>query len=235
MEWGYKCIGWRAVAERNEHKQGYVRHLLSQRHTVGVLTPSSKLLRGLEFLHKLDQATTYQERREVLGDPVPRTNHMLGTTLWKFGSTVSGWLDWYYFWDHLDTAPDSRGCPVNFGWYTNGPDVYGSSPFRMWRLSHKDCWRQDVIAHPDHTWLRRCGYVFWDFQEGRVADRQLRRFISGGRRKAWLDRFRCNDGELKSKMRRSRRERADIYKRGGRGYWSEKDLSQIIWTEGAPS
>ena len=105
----------------------------------------------------------------------------------------------------------------------------------MWQASHRDCWRQDVIAHVGHTWLRRCGYVFWDFREGLVTDRQLRRFIFQGRRNAWLDDFRRNDGELKSKMRRSRRERADIYKRGGRGYWSEGDLSQIVWTEGAPS
>jgi hypothetical protein len=160
---------------------------------------------------------------------------MLGTTLWKFGSTVSGWPDWYYFWRYLDTAPDSRGRPVHPGWYTNGPDLHGSSPFHIWHASHKDCWRQDVIAHTDHTWLRRCGYVFWDFQESLVTNKQLRGFISQGRRKAWIDHFRHNDGELKSKMRRSRKERADIYKRGGRGYWSKGDLSQIIWTEGAPS
>ncbi|KAK3299797.1 uncharacterized protein B0H64DRAFT_1269 [Chaetomium fimeti] len=215
VEWGCKSISWRTVADQNQHKQGY-------------------LLRGLKFLYQLQQATTYGERRQILGDSVPRTKNMLGTTLGGYGSTVSGWPDWDYFWDHIDTTLPNGAYSVNYEWNSNGPDVYGSAPFRIWRASHEDCWRQDVIAHADHTWLRRCGYVFWDFSEATVTDDQLKLIISRARQKAWLDRFRRNDGELKRKMKRSRKERAEIYKRGGRGYWSEGDLSQIVWTEGAP-
>jgi hypothetical protein len=42
VAWGYQGIVWRTGAEKNEHKQGYVRHLASSRRTAGVLTrPSS--------------------------------------------------------------------------------------------------------------------------------------------------------------------------------------------------
>ncbi|KAK4038996.1 hypothetical protein C8A01DRAFT_16975 [Parachaetomium inaequale] len=215
VEWGYKSINWLAVAGWNEHKQGY-------------------LFRGLDFLYELDTAKTYDERREILGDSPPRTRHMLGTTLWKDGSTRSWWDEWHYFWEYIDTVSYEKHW-FRFNIISPSDDAHWSGPFRMWRIAHADCWREDIIFHLDHEWLRRCGYVLWDFPEALFTDDELRERILQGRQKAWIDRFRRNDGQLKSRIKHSRRERAEIYKRGGRGYWSEGNLSRIVWTEGAPS
>ncbi|KAH6651332.1 hypothetical protein F5144DRAFT_559149 [Chaetomium tenue] len=216
VKWGYMSIGWRSVAERNEYKQGY-------------------LLRGLEFLYHLDRADTYNKRLEILGDNPPRTQYMLGNIFRNHGSTNGLRVDYRHFWRQIDVVKRNGKRWIDCNWPSNGPDVHGSGPFRMWRASHEDCWHEDVTFHSDHAWLRRCGYVFWDFPQALMTENQLKEFLSRGIRKAWLDHFRRNDGELKRKMRRSRKERAEIYKRGGRGYWSEGDLSQIVWTEGAPS
>ncbi|KAH6853177.1 hypothetical protein B0I37DRAFT_1701 [Chaetomium sp. MPI-CAGE-AT-0009] len=216
IQWGYMSIGWLSLAEQNEHKQGY-------------------LFRGLEFLYKLDQADTYSKRLEILGNEPPRSRYMLGTTLRKYGSTHGFLVDFRHFWRRIDVVKGGGQRWVDNNWPSNGPDVHGSGPFRMWRASHEDCWEQDATFHVDHAWLRRCGYVFWDIPESTVTDGQLKRVVSRARQKAWLDRFRRNDGELKRKMKRSRKERAEIYKRGGRGYWSEGDLSQVVWIKSAPS
>lgn len=49
------------------------------------------------------------------------------------------------------------------------------------------------------------------------------------RRKCIFDYFRRIDTE-RGKMERSWQEKAVIYEAGGRGYWSEEDLSRVVWT-----
>ncbi len=193
-----------------------------------------KLLRGLDFLFKLDQAKTYAARRELLGDVPPRTQNMLGRTLWRDGSTNADYLEWMDFWQNIDTTssnirPDQVDYWVDLRWWSNPPDVYGSFAFRFWREAHKDCWREDVTFHVAHESLRRCGYLFWDEPEPRMSNQKLRALVLRGRLATQLERFRRKD--LRPKARHSRKKRAEIYKQGGRGYWAEGDLSQVFWVE----
>jgi hypothetical protein len=100
----------------------------------------------------------------------------------------------------------------------------------MWRVANKPCWL-DGLAYEGHAWLRRCGYVLWDHSDTPLSDEELEQVIEEADRESLLDHFRRYDGKAKDRMKKSWRERREIYARGGRGYWSEGDLSQIVWTK----
>jgi hypothetical protein len=161
---------------------------------------------------------------------------MLGRTF-QYGSTDSDRDDWCYFWDHIDGRSMVNGreyYDVDMHWPFDRPfDGYGSGPFRWWRSAHENCWRRDVVYHADNAWLRRCGYVLWDLPQT-TPDLELRERVLKARQKALLDHFWRNDGDLRRRAKQSRKERIAIYKLGGRGYWREGDLSQVVWTEGSP-
>lgn len=87
----------------------------------------------------------------------------------------------------------------------------------------------DVTGYPDHASLRRWGYVMWDLPATVYSPERLREVVLCGREYSLLDRFRNQDPERKRAMKRSRRERAALYRKGARGYWAEGDLSRLIW------
>jgi hypothetical protein len=151
------------------------------------------------------------------------------------GSTLVDLQEWRWWWSKLSEYLVSGDHKSITKWWTyNGPDVYGSGPFRMWHASHKATWRhRPVLYYETHTWLRRCGYVMWDNPETPISDEELEERVSMARNLSLLDHFRRKDGDLKGKMKKSWRERREIYARGGRGYWSNGDLSQIVWTNGS--
>jgi hypothetical protein len=72
----------------------------------------------------------------------------------------------------------------------------------------------------------------WDNPETSLSDEELEARVEEARKLSLLEHFRRNDHELRRRMKRSWKERAEIYRRGGREYWSEGDLSWVIWTEG---
>jgi len=83
--------------------------------------------------------------------------------------------------------------------------------------------------------------VLWDFDTGSggegtgPTEAQMCAIVKEGMKVALLERFRRRDGAAKAAMRRSWRERREIYRRGGRGYWAEGDLSRVEWTtQGEP-
>ncbi|KAL2132998.1 hypothetical protein VTI74DRAFT_3036 [Chaetomium olivicolor] len=213
ISWGSQCVSWLAVGGANEHKQAY-------------------LFYGLDFLHKLDQIKTYHQRRELfrskhqLGQ-APRTKHMLGSRFANGSIDVMGFI-----WDEMaDWIRDGDYASVSNWWPNNGPDVYGSAPFRMWYEGQKPLRQPDVINYDLHSLLRRCGYVLWDHppETAPLSDEELQERFTEAMRQGMLEWFSRNVGIKKVNMENSWKERADIYKEGGRGYWSEGDLSRVTW------
>jgi hypothetical protein len=144
--------------------------------------------------------------------------------------------EWPLVWQNLDTqvSEDLVGSRdwIDLNWPANGPDGHESSPFRIWRIAHEDCWQrgEDLIYNPRHDILREWGYVIWDAPKTLLPDEELRKKIAYARELSLLEEFRRYDYEEKAKMRKSWKERRQIFNRGGRGYWSKDDLSQILWT-----
>ncbi|KAK3903554.1 hypothetical protein C8A05DRAFT_32694 [Staphylotrichum tortipilum] len=235
VDWGHQRINWLANGERNPHKQAY-------------------LFRGIPFLHTLAHAPTYAARRALLGPiPPPPACHMLGTTLWKHGSTNGRreLLEWQHFWTRMDDPADPEPYEgegeegkgkegprwwVDTLWQDDdeGRDGYGTLPFRYWRAAHRDCWQKDVVAGVNARWLRRVGYVMWDEQPegGKVGELTLRVRVLEGRKAVMLERFRERDAGVRRRVREGRRAREEIYLRGGRGYWKEGDMGEVVWGSG---
>jgi hypothetical protein len=114
---------------------------------------------------------------------------------------------------------------------TDGPcDTVRSGPFRVWFAAHEDERLHSVVYQPINLHLRRCGYVMWDAPEKPIDDGLTAR-LRESHRQGLIDLMKLTKAE--DQMRRSWEERAEIYKQGGRGYWSEGDLSQIVWNEEA--
>ncbi|KAK1762115.1 hypothetical protein QBC33DRAFT_623954 [Phialemonium atrogriseum] len=117
-------------------------------------------------------------------------------------------------------------------WGTDGPvDGIKSGPFRMWLEAHKGFRVRDAVYHEEHPRLRRCGYVLWDAPDPPIDEKVLRGHFLDARRQGLLDYLALNGA--RDKMNKSWTERAAIYESGGRGYWNEGDLSQVVWSEGA--
>jgi hypothetical protein len=153
------------------------------------------------------------------------------------GSTRFIYADWGRIWRRLGLwIEEGKYNSVSYRWPNNGPDIYGSGPFHVWHQSHalENYWHKDVVYHEAHGWLRRCGYVLWDHPETPLSERELCEFIHKARMLDCYARCRRNDDASRAEMKRSWEMRAKIYKLGGRGYWSDGDLSQITWTEGPP-
>jgi hypothetical protein len=192
----------------------------------------------LDFLFELDHARTYEEKRRILmtcGESPPRARYMLSSRFYC-GSTAYDYEDWCYDWERLEKhikSDDLDDYHLGDHLFCK-PDDARSGPFRMWYQAHKNFWKKDVINHDAHAWLRRCGYVLWDHPETPLSDLELNERFDEARAYSLLDSFRRKDSVAKAKMRSSWRERAAIYKRGGRGYWDEGDLTRITWTANSP-
>ena len=153
---------------------------------------------------------------------------MLAAEFWH-GSTFGDWDDWHWTWDRMEESIRKGDyASVCNHWPHLGPDNYGSAPWRVWREAHLDCYQDDVFYYEPHSWLRRCGYLLWDHPEAPLSSKELRDIIVEAKKLNLLYHFRRNDRDAKAKMKKSWRERAEIFRRGGRGYWSEGDLSQVV-------
>lgn len=97
----------------------------------------------------------------------------------------------------------------------------------MWLEAHKSFRVRDAVYHEEHPRLRRCGYVLWDAPDPPIDEKALRGHFLDARRQGLLDYLALN--EARAKMNKSWKERAAIYESGGRGYWNEGDLSQVVW------
>jgi len=114
--------------------------------------------------------------------------------------------------------------------HPDGSDASRSGPFRPWCLAQEDCRWIDFVCHYQHDWLRHCGCVLWDESNPPVRDEDLKRYIAEALRQSLLHGLRHKDQERR--MRQSWMARREICARGGREYWSEKDISCVIWTVG---
>lgn len=110
-----------------------------------------------------------------------------------------------------------------------------SNGYRVWLEGRKSCCSRypHFVASGDHYAPRRCGYVIWDDLGSGMDDEMFQKHLLNARN---LDAVPATElEESRAEMERSWEERTAIYKRGGRGYWSKGDLSQIVWGEEASS
>lgn len=186
---------------------------------------------GLNFLFRLTcRAQSYDQKLEVLNSKgLPRTAGMLAAHFERAALVPD--LGLYLVYTYLLRDWTDRSLALVQKPNTDGPfDSIRSWPFQLWFYAHK--WRdpRQWVYQPNNSYLRRCGYVIWDAPVIHPK-RKPKHYIVLARRQDLIDFI--EQTKAKERMRRSWEERAEIYKRGGRGYWSEGDLSKVVWSEEA--
>ena len=108
-----------------------------------------------------------------------------------------------------------------------------SGPLDVWRWAHLDETRAQFVYRVDRQILREWGYVMWDrsrldeigiFQKDWVPTDDVQNSL--------LDASETESGRVW--METSFRMRQEIYRAGGRGWWSVGDHSRIEWPNGKP-
>ncbi|VUC25879.1 unnamed protein product [Clonostachys rosea] len=185
--------------------------------------------RGLETLHALHEATSYDEAREILhlGEtrhdrPVERRNFLID----RFDD-----LDGRQYLGHIgvfdDLPPEVKAKLIRKPFYPD-PDL---GPGRVWERVHlSEGIPIGLVAVHQFRHYRRWGYVFWD-------EERLDKL--GAFDERWDDDASCpaapEDPFLvyweihPEEMAASQALRSKIWKRGGRGYWDHDDESQVVY------
>ncbi|KAG8156475.1 hypothetical protein KVR01_013709 [Diaporthe batatas] len=209
VEWGAKSVDWLSRGKENMHKQAYLSY-------------------GLHFLFRVDRAEGYEQRLQLLKSKgLPHTSSFLAAHLHRAppqdvcrccppGKYLLGDRRWTR--QEIESELRARD--------TDGPDDLDSGPFDIWWYVHKHSFVQESVFQGENSLLRHYGYVMWDVP--RTFDRgEVRSRVRAARRQAVADHDEVEKG--RGQMERSWRERAAVYEDGGRGYWSEADLSRINW------
>ena len=89
-------------------------------------------------------------------------------------------------------------------------DGLESGPFRIWLETYKEFLVSDTPYWPEHSYLRKCGYVMWDIlmseTEALEVDEKARQWIAESKRHSLIEGIERNRG--REQMKRSWKERA---------------------------
>lgn len=103
-----------------------------------------------------------------------------------------------------------------------------TGPYDAWYKVNADRSCEDFIYADDNEWLRRRGYVMWDRSRLQL---ELKFF----------DHQPCKDAPeeddiapllSEEDVEHSYKRRSEIWRKGGRGWWSKDDESHIVWPSG---
>lgn len=204
---------------------------------VALLTPIIKLASGLVFIHQFVLATTYNDKNKVLR-PTPFPDSFGHDIKWplldvladmpdfdneniqdglKTTNPIKGWT----YEDVLTLASRYRTSSSNYpNDHKEDPD---RSPFMTWQRvnSDKPIWDTVTWSTKDKHLIWRA-YVMWDHAR---MEHEFQNYLGESEPHPLA----YTEEDLKE-MHLSFQIRNEIYKRGGHGYWSRGDLSQIEWT-----
>ncbi|KAH8582380.1 hypothetical protein B0O99DRAFT_603455 [Bisporella sp. PMI_857] len=99
-----------------------------------------------------------------------------------------------------------------------------SGPSDAWNWGYQRGSELDIVNHPDRMGLRRWAYVMWDLV--RLNNSHILRFPwQDNQNLLWQDSPSLVDEQWQESWTR----RSEIYGRGGRGWWTSGDESQIVF------
>lgn len=101
-------------------------------------------------------------------------------------------------------------------------------PFRIWRLACQAIPLQDTGYNHTLHLVRLTGYVLWEQCEYNVDGARVGEELVHLQH---LNEMHSSERAIHAiDQRNSWKERTEIYKQGGRGYWSEDGVNEIEWT-----
>ncbi|KAK2762247.1 hypothetical protein FQN54_001257 [Arachnomyces sp. PD_36] len=170
---------------------------------------------GLGYIHQLVTASTYEERREILGLFPSSARYFLTYTLTDAGDIADCVLSEFYEQQKKGLASKSS---------LEDPD---SGPYNAWYWAHAHDDGEDFVFGPDYYGLRYSGYVMWD--NWRLSEWNIFSETFQYRNYHYLPASQSSAHPWE--IRKSWKRRTEIYKLGGRGWWSKDDESKIVWPE----
>lgn len=199
---------------------------------------------GVKFLKRATTASTYNERHRLLQKRLPSatSSPSLEDCLEEPYFLESGepeWLDEDSWLTDETMAPLVEG-PTRFTnsdpyrrpawiWYSGLEDP-DTGPAYIWYRDHEECNQTDHVSSAAFRASREVAYVMMDISR-RHAMTQFKG-CDVSRRWYHVDEDK-RQNEIYEKIRTCEL-REDIYRRGGRGWWSENDYSQIKWLYSTP-
>ena len=185
----------------------YVQHILSL---------------GLAYLHAVATAETYEERYGLLSDSFPKgkINEFLHEGL-NLANEPGGGVELSEY-DQNDEEDFSRH---------HAPFVHESDPgpATAWRWAHQHETRATFVYADSQSFLRERGYVLWDLSRLEAWPVFQQHWEPPDTTAASTDRASYRAAlYLREKCKR----RSQIYKLGGRGWWSPDDESKVVYLPG---
>jgi hypothetical protein len=180
--------------------------------------------RGLAFLYSLEQAKDYAERCEIV------TRRLALPKTCRLDYAFIDMLDYYE--DETPPWEDERNTEWEYENYIveKTPEELvedlDEGPSRSWyqALRSEDLTLVDRTFNMPFRWR---AYVTWDYDRITAQDLlECGDYQSTHRVERERQFFGPEDEPI---MKKSWDERSRIWKKGGRGYWSEGDESKIVW------
>ena len=196
---------------------------------------------GLEYLHHLGSAKTYDERYKLLSPtPFPESDRQFLESALQAGMNEANgpdyWLDGYTPEDLLllknkpfASSSSSSSAASSGG---DGDDDSDSGPYEAWRWAYAKYDHLCLYFADEHWYQRRKAYVMWDLMRLSEWEPFQQRWDETDWGPDLLD-------DEKSFLRRvearwvSRIERERIFNLGGSGWWALGDESKIQWGHSA--
>ena len=211
IEWGERSIPYSNMNERDDND--YTEWCLSF---------------GLEWLHKLVTASTYNERYQMFLPWLSTNCDFMGSMLFRTDTVPLPTLvsiDDFGERRLVELSEEDQFKILNTK-FANDPD---RGPLEAWRWAYQELSVTHLCYRLEQEQLRERGYVMFDFDRLYRWNIFSTSFDTQAAYKDWWKRRRETDNGLYERMIRSWGERSKIWLRGGRGWWSEGDESKLIW------
>ena len=222
VNWGYQYIDW--LDSASPHKE----FLVSQ---------------GIGRVRKLGASTSYAERHRLLSDMTASPwdpTFVLYDDAFFHAASSSQFPHTYSLPDYLrsidvsvrveDRVSQHGEAMLNVTLNTHaGNDLLEESdigPFYAWQWAHQSLPDVRTYFDPSQRRLRSRGYVMWD--KARL-DKRTVTFSRSWRRHIATQEEESVQRLMRRHMLTGFAERFRIFRRGGRGWWSETDKSKVIW------
>ena len=174
---------------------------------------------GLEHLHKVANATIFNDRRQLLSST---------------SGDDSGFLDRALEPTDLGSATEVLDFGTHKASVVHDARVADSGPGPQlawfWAHTFYDLFMHSYnYHHQGHAFLRRQGYVFWDLDRLEKSDLLEKPFTDLALTNTDYDDDLIGEGADHDDMEDSYNKRHQIWKRGGRGWWSRDDETRVQW------
>ena len=179
------------------------------------LTQGQQLARGIEYIYSLTNETCYETKLALSKSQLGVDSTQLFD---KLSTEEDADVD-DYDGDLRDYSPEQIAALAP----CQDPQDTDSGPYDAWRVTHLQVNRFAFVMFGNSQTCREHAYVFWD--SARQQEHELLTLFDNlpqGERHEYTN-------EEHEAMRRSWDERSEVYQKGGRGYWSEGDLSHVVW------